>query len=450
MPRLIEVATLVLLLAMPARAQEPVSMATTVSRGRASITFEFADSPSLALTVENNRLTLGGRHNAAISVGSEWARAFRELTSRLADLDPQAAYEALSAWKPPQDGPTAASLLGSEDLVPAPMIPPGVPIAVPPLPPQFEVLVGQGPDRLLTGPVSIDRDETHEGDLVVAEGDVTVAGAVEGDVVALQGDVRLRRGAHVDGDVVAVFGRVRNDGASVGGRVVSRAARAAARPSAFGYGMSVLGVVIALALIGSGLLVLAPRPLAVGVETITAAPGRAFAAGLVAQALLLPTLVMLVVGLCITIVGIIAVPFAVLGYVLLTMAALLGGFLAVSHIVGERFAGTPVFQRLPLAAQGTIPPVVVGLALFGVLWLGAALLGSVPVAGWIILAIAALVTWLALTFGLGGALLSRLGIRDAFAGRAVPLQITDEYLWPTPIGSPAQRGVRSRGSKEEG
>jgi len=424
-------------------------MATTVSRGRASITFEFADSPSLVLTVENNRLILGGRRTGAIPVGSDWTRAFRELTDRLADLDPQSAYEALSAWESPQGGPTAASLLGGGEVVSAPMIAPAVP--APPFTPGFEVVVGQRPERLLMGSVSIGRDETHTGDLVVAEGDVTVAGAVEGDVVALKGDVRLRRGARVDGDVVAVFGRVRNDGASVGGRVVSRAARAAAaRPSAFRYGVSVLGVVIALALIGSGLLVLAPRPLAVGVETITAAPGRAFAAGLVGQALLLPTLVMLVVGLCITIVGIIAVPFAVLGYVLLTLAALLGGFLAVSHIVGERFAGTPVFQRLPPQVHGILPPLVVGLALFGVLWLGAALLGSVPVAGWIILAIAALVTWLALTFGLGGALLSRLGVRDAFAGRAVPLQITDEYLWPTPIGSPAQRGVRSRRSKEEG
>ena len=285
---------------------------------------------------------------------------------------------------------------------------------------------------------------------MVADGDVTVAGEVEGDVVALQGDVRLRRGARVDGDVVAIFGRVRNDGASVGGRVVSRAARAAGgRPGSLQYAASVIGVVIALALIGSGLLVLAPRHLTVGVETITSAPGRAFAAGLVGQALLLPTLVMLIVGLCITVVGIIAVPFAVLGYALLTIAALLGGLLAVSHIVGERFASTPLYQRLPVAAQTTTPPLVVGLALFGVLWLGAALLGGVPVAGWILLAIAALVTWLALTFGLGGALLSRLGARDAFAGRAVPLQITDEFLWPTPIGSPAQRGVRSRPSKEE-
>jgi len=449
MPRLVEVASLVLLLATPARAQDPVSMATTLSRGRASVTFEFDQGPALALTVDNNRLTLEGRRTGVVSVGSDWARAFRELTDRLAELDPQAAYEALGSWEPPQGGPTVASLLGSEALVDAPVLAPAIP--APPMPPNFQVIVGQGPDQMLMGPVSIERDETHAGDLIVAEGDVTVGGTVEGDVVALQGDVRLRRGSHVGGDVVAVFGRVRNDGASVGGRIVSRAARAAsARPSPLRYGVSVLGVVIALALIGSGVLVLAPRPLAVGIETITAAPGRAFAAGLVGQALLLPTLVMLVVGLCITIVGIIAVPFAVMGYALLTLAALLGGFLAVSHIVGERFAGTPVFQRLPLAAQGTVPPLVVGLTLFGMLWLGAALLGSVPVAGWIILAIAALVTWLALTFGLGGALLSRLGVRDAFASRSVPLQITDEFLWPTPIGSPAQRGVRSRRHKEEG
>jgi len=449
MPRLLEVASFALLLALPAQAQDPVSMATTLSRGRVSISFEFADGPPLGVSVEGNHLMLEGRQSGETSVAPAWARAFRELTERLADLDPQSAFEALRAWESPGGGPSLAGLLSggavSVDAVLAPAVP------VPPFPPGLQVLVGQGPENLFLGPVSIEAGETHDGDLVVADGDVTVAGDVSGDVVALRGDVRLRRGAHVDGDVVAVFGRVRNDGASVGGRIVSRAARAAtSRPTPVRYGVSVIGVVVALALIGSGLLVLAPRHLAVGVETITATPGRVFAAGLIGQALLLPTLVMLVVGLCITIVGIVAVPFAVLGYGLLTIAALLGGFLAVSHIVGERFTGTPLFQRVPIAAQGAIPPLAVGLALFGALWLGAALLSGVPVAGWILLAIAALVTWLALTFGLGGALLSRLGARDAFVGRAVPLQITDEFLWPTPIGSPAQRGVRSRRSKEEG
>jgi hypothetical protein len=469
MRRRLELASLLLLLALPLRAQEPVSMATTLSRDGASITFEFADAPSLALALDGQHLTVGGREQTRVTVNQRWARAFRELAATLGDLEPPAALEALREWAAPTGGPSSAelqNLLEEQNLFEAQEQTGGVVVAVPRVPavppipdidiagvlaPLSEIQVSLGglPRQMLHGPVTIDRGETVEGDLIVASGGLTLAGEVEGDVIALRGDVRLRRGARVDGDVIAVHGRVRNDGARVGGRIVSRAALASPSASPIRSSISVLGIVIAMALIGSGLLILAPRHLAIGAETIAAAPGRAFAAGLVGQALLLPTLVMLVVGLTITIVGVVAVPFAVLGYALLAAAAVLGGFLAVSQVVGERFAESRFLQRLPVAAQGAVPPLVVGIAVFGIVWLGAALLSGLPIAGTILLAIAILITWLALTVGLGGALLSRLGLREGFVGRSVPLQITDEFLWPTPIGSPAQRGVRRRSRKEE-
>lgn len=320
-------------------------------------------------------------------------------------------------------GPLAAQAPGQESAGPARAVQEGA-----------EILV-------LRGPVSIGTDEVVETSVYVVEGDVVVSGRIEGDLVALHGDVRLRRGARVEGDVIAVHGRVEGGRSGVDGRVI---ALEEGEPSpgrlerTWHAVVSVGGVFLALGLIGFGIVTLSPNHLETGAQTVSASLGRAFITGLLGQALALPTLVMIVVGLTVTVVGLVAVPFAVLGYLLLAAAAVVGGFLAVARVVGEKFA-----QRRraagALVRADAVTYLLMGLGLFAAMWLGAALFASVPVAGIVLPLAAGLVTWLAVTVGLGAALLSRLGTQVGFAGSLTPGLTTDEFLWPTPIGSPAQR-----------
>lgn len=59
-----------------------------------------------------------------------------------------------------------------------------------------------------TGAVVLPRDLTVTQSVVVIGGDVYVAAAVQGDVVAIDGDVFLRPGARIDGNVIAAGGGV--------------------------------------------------------------------------------------------------------------------------------------------------------------------------------------------------------------------------------------------------
>ncbi|KAA3613181.1 MAG: hypothetical protein D8M58_12810 [Calditrichaeota bacterium] len=54
----------------------------------------------------------------------------------------------------------------------------------------------------------IDKDETIDGNVVVVKGDLTIKGEINGDVLVLYGDVRLKEDAVVDGNATAVNGRI--------------------------------------------------------------------------------------------------------------------------------------------------------------------------------------------------------------------------------------------------
>jgi hypothetical protein len=147
---------------------------------------------------------------------------------------------------------------------------------------------------------------------------------------------------------------------------------------------------------------------------------------------------MLVVGLVLSVVGVLLIPFVVPVYLLLVIVGILGGFLGVAHAMGE------VHTRRLMAAGRVVSPnsyryVLTGLTGIGLVWLAWVLFGWVPVAGGIVWVTAALATWLLGTAGFGACLLSRGGVQPGFAGRYLPPEaLTDEYLWATPkFGVPA-------------
>ena len=199
---------------------------------------------------------------------------------------------------------------------------------------------------------------------------------------------------------------------------------------------NIVAVFIALAMIGFGTVFFGRRYVEVIADTASNAFGRSLVVGLLGQLLLLPTLAMLIVGLIFTIVGILLLPFAVLAFVVAVIAAVLGGYLAVAHAVGEtwtrRRMANGAFVRHP-TAYGYVFSGLVGL--LG-LWAAAALFGWAGPVVLLFKAAAFIVTWLAGTVGFGAVLLSRAGLRETFAGRHAG-EATDEYLWATPPATPA-------------
>lgn len=318
--------------------------------------------------------------------------------------------------------------------------------AVPDIGPNIAVSVRRSPLRV--GDVTVQAGEVVRGNLVVFRGDVDVIGTVTGDVLVLLGDVISHDGGLIGGSAVAVGGRVVEAGGTIRGDIktlttLGRQAAAqgegAARRSAldrlFNDVGTVVALFIALAMVGFGTVFFGRRYVEVVADTTTHSFGRSFVVGLLGQLLLLPAFAMMIVGLVLTIVGILVLPFAALAFVLGTALAVLGGYLAVAHAVGEtvtrRRMANGAFVRSP-NSYGYIFTGLVGL--LG-LWAAAALFGWIGPVVALFKVAAVLVTWLAATTGFGAVLLSRAGMRETFAGRYSG-EMTDEYLWATPPATP--------------
>src|SRR5690606_10803673 len=206
------------------------------------------------------------------------------------------------------------------------------------------------------------------------------------------------------------------------------------------------GVLLSLVVLGFLLALFGRGNVEVVAETVLHSFGRAFVTGLRGPLLLVPTLGVVVVGLVLSVVGVLLLPFAIAVYLLLAIIGIAGGFLAVASAMGETYTRRRMAQGERVGPPGQFRYMGTGLAAAAVLWLAWALLGWIPVAGPVMLTAAVVVTWLMATVGFGAVLLSRAGIRENFAGRIVPPEaLTDEYLWATPqFGVPAVRRPGTR------
>ena len=312
------------------------------------------------------------------------------------------------------------------------------------------------------GDFSLGSSENLTGHLLVIDGKADIYGHLTGNLVTVQGDVILHPGGVVSGDVLALGGEVQDQGGEIGGEVrtlksssLLAPATAAAEPEALSPIQSVLrrvagviGVFLTLLVLGFGLVMFGRQNLEIVSDTVSHSFGRAFLAGLLGQILLLPTFGMLVVGLILSVAGILLLPFAVAVFGLLTVLGIVGGFLAVAHAMGETYIRRRMALGVMIGSPNSYRYVLLGLAGLASVWAAWALFGWVPVAGSIVWGAAFFVTWLLGTAGFGAALLSRGGVRESFAGRLLPPEaLTDEYLWATPqFGVPAARrpGPQSR------
>jgi hypothetical protein len=309
----------------------------------------------------------------------------------------------------------------------------------------IRVTIPGGSARL--GDFSIGSTELVSGNLLVVRGNADIYGRLEGNLVTVEGDAVVHPGGLVSGDILALGGAVPDVGGEIGGEVRAlRTSTVFPRPTApaepppvsalvlTGRRLAgVTGVFLTLSAVGFGLVLFGRPNLEVVSDTVSHSFGRSMVTGLLGQILLLPTFGMLVVGLILSVAGILLLPFAVIVYGLLVVVAGLGGFLAVAHAMGETYTRRRMAAGVVIGSPNSYRYLLVGLGALATLWLAWSLFGWVPIAGDLIRGAALLVTWLLATAGFGAALLSRAGLRENFAGRLIPPEaLTDEYLWATP------------------
>lgn len=308
--------------------------------------------------------------------------------------------------------------------------------------------------QAVAGPRTVAAGDTVAGDIAVV-GRLDVHGTVTGDAVVYGegSELVVHPGATIRGDAIAVLGRVRLAGGTVEGEL--RTVRGSLDPapavapavaSAGDQLALVAGWFAVLAIMGVGVLVFAGAPLEGVVERLEAGFGRSLAAGVVGQLALAPVLLLLILALAATIIGVLLIPFAIVGFVVAAAGLMTLGFLAVTRIIGGAIGGRrrPALTERGVALRG----LVVGLAIFAALWLAAAALAPVPIAASVLRGVAFAVTWVAMSAGFGAALLSRAGTRREIATVApAPEPEPEEISWqtPTPLGgvTAARRPVSS-------
>ncbi len=451
---------------------------TALATGLATLTFDYADGGGLTLSLEQGQVQLDGRLVGRVPAGGAFEAAWQALVLRASRLDTPGALGLLRSWKPGglsrEEGAYAELFRESAASLSAPPGALTIPQVVAPAasggltidlsdlsdPNRLSSLLRSAASlrgdalritvpggRAQVGHFSVGSTERLQGHLLVIRGDAEVFGTIEGNLATVDGNVLVHPGAIVTGDVLAVAGQVRDLGGDIRGQI-----RTLDAPRTLGVtanssptetvsawfkmaraGAGVLGVFLTLMMVGVGLVLFARPPLEVVSDTVIHSFSRSFLVGLLGQVLVLPTFGMLVVGLVLSVAGILLVPFAVIVFALLLIVAVLGGFLAIAHAMGETLTRRQLARGASIASANSYRYVVVGLAGVMALWLCWVLFGWVPVAGTLVLVTATLVTWLLATVGFGASLLSRAGLREHFAGRLLPAEsLTDEYLWATP------------------
>jgi hypothetical protein len=268
--------------------------------------------------------------------------------------------------------------------------------------------------------VTVEAGARVQRDVAAYGGNVIIAGEVEGSVVAFGGDVFLRSTAVVRKDVVTFGGHLhREEGAVVRGNVINNpfsvgrfVAPVAVAPfnptdALVGIGWGLFRSVItalALAALGALLVVFVPEQ----TRRVNAVARASFGPSLGIGCLTLFILPFLLLLLVITIIGI---PFAAL-VLFAAAAAWVFGWIAIGWLAGEKILeAIKVREILPIIA------VIVGVVVL-------ALLGEVPILGWL------LTTVVGLT-GLGAVVLTRFGTRGyPYQPAVAPVAVS---LTPAPV-----------------
>lgn len=296
-------------------------------------------------------------------------------------------------------------------------------------------LDGAGPQRTqrhrgdlvrFGGSVTVARNESVDGDVVAIGGSADIDGEVAREVTVVGGSLNLGPDAIVRGDVTVVGGSLnRASGARIDGKV-SEVAMGTARFPTFPRGRrnfplrdglsrvgSFFGTLLRMALLilfALIVVVLGGRFVEAIADRAAAEPLRSGLAGLLAEVLFVPLLILTIVVLAVSIVGIpflFLVPFAmVLAFVLMLV-----GFTGVSSLVGRLLSNRYGITRGPYASVAVGVLAVVGITLLAKLiaLLGGFFFGVVVASS--LAAIGYLAEYIAWTIGIGAVILTWFSAR---------------------------------------
>jgi hypothetical protein len=299
-------------------------------------------------------------------------------------------------------------------------------------------------DSFAVGPRAVPAAATVSDTIALADGSLDVYGRLDGSAYVLNGDIVVHTGGVITGDAVSIGGRVLLDGGRVDGERltlsppptdVARATREETAPSTWQSIKLVLGWFAVLVIIGLGVLVFAEPNMDGVVEAMEANFAKAFWFGVLGQVMALPALTLLCIGLVLTLLGILLIPFAIVAYCIAFAGLLAMGFLAVARLTGSAWSHSDATSAS--AARGAnIRALFIGLVLYMGLWLLAAIFTWQPIAGAILRGVALAVSWVAVTVGLGATLLSRAGTKRldarARAAAAARRPAPEDLAWQTP------------------
>lgn len=292
-------------------------------------------------------------------------------------------------------------------------------------------------DRFGWGDLSIPAGTSVDGPVAVARGTVHVRGLVNGDVFAFGGDVVVHSGGEVTGSARAVQGRVILDGGLVRGAMRASAPLGRAQPvtapltgaAAVQQSLKLTAAWFTVVLlVGLGVIVFAGAQLEAVAQTLEQRFSTAFFAGIAGQLGVLPLLALLCLGLTLTLVGVLLIPFAIVAFVLAVAGLVTLGALAAATV-----AGHAVVREGPNVRVRAIRSLVLGTVFLVLPWIAAALLANTEWAEMLARLVAVALTWVAATAGLGAAMMARGGVHRVQA-RVVTAEVATGWQTPTPIG----------------
>ncbi|MBM4194328.1 MAG: hypothetical protein FJ202_08130 [Gemmatimonadetes bacterium] len=263
-------------------------------------------------------------------------------------------------------------------------------------------------------------------------------GIVAGDAVARGGDIVVHRGGLITGNAVAIAGRVRFDGGTVRGAVVTlddlgpATAPLSPRDRAL-RNLTVVGVsALILLVIGLGVVANASDNLQAVADALERQYGRSLIAGLAGQAAFLPLLVVICLALVLSVIGILLVPFAAVVYGIVAAGLVTIGLLATAVVIGRGWRAAPVPTGRSQKAA-TVRAMALGIGAISAPFAAAALFAPWPQAEPFARATAIAAGWVACTAGLGAAIVSRAGIRRIRPPQLERALATASWQTPTPV-----------------
>lgn len=300
--------------------------------------------------------------------------------------------------------------------------------------------------RYVRGNHEVAVGDTVRGPLVVVRGNADVRGVVLGNVTAIFGDVTVRDGADVRGGATAWRGRVVVEGGRVRGELRAAPSNVPAvvtPPMSRGEALRLTGGWLAMLLtVGFIALVLASRNLDGTARVLEQDFGKAFLVGVAGQLGFLPLLILTIVALCVTVLGILLVPFVLVAAPIALGGLITLGWLAMALMLGHALLRGSARDDRAAMVRALVPGVVLLMAP----WAIAALMQGASTSALLVRTAAIGITWVAATAGFGAAMLSRAGTGSSRRQAAPIAPSSAGWQTPTPVAgiATARRPVPAR------